>query len=57
MSKGATIISFKDVDFQHQENKPVLIETSFSIRRGAKLTLMGKKIYLVWFDYEKIFSR
>jgi ATPase subunit of ABC transporter with duplicated ATPase domains len=42
MSKGATIISFKDVDYQHQENKPILIETSFSIRRGAKLTLMGK---------------
>ena len=42
MSKGATIISFKDVDYQHQENMPILIETSFSIRRGAKFTLMGK---------------
>lgn len=42
MSKGATIFSFKDVDYQHEENKPILIETSFSVRRGAKLTLMGK---------------
>ncbi|HID39068.1 MAG TPA: ATP-binding cassette domain-containing protein [Calditrichaeota bacterium] len=42
MSKGATIISFKDVDYQYEENKPVLMETSFSIRKGAKLTLMGK---------------
>jgi len=42
MSKGATIISFKDVDYQYEENKPVLVEASFSIRKGAKLTLMGK---------------
>ncbi|EFK96064.1 Uncharacterized ABC transporter ATP-binding protein ybiT [sediment metagenome] len=42
MSKGASIISFKDVDYQHQENRPILIESSFSIRRGAKFTLMGK---------------
>ncbi len=42
MSKGSTIISFKDVDFQYIENQPILIETSFTIRRGAKFTLMGK---------------
>jgi ATP-binding cassette subfamily F protein 3 len=42
MSKGASIISFKDVSYEHQENKPILIDTSFSIRRGAKFTLMGK---------------
>ena len=42
MSKGATIFSFKEVDYSHVENKPILIETSFSVRRGAKLTLMGK---------------
>jgi ATP-binding cassette subfamily F protein 3 len=42
MSQGASIISFKDVDYHHQENKPILSEVSFSVRRGAKLTLMGK---------------
>jgi len=42
MSRNAGIITFKDVSYEHQENKPILIETSFSIRRGAKLTLMGK---------------
>ncbi len=42
MSKGASIISFKDVSYEHAENQPILIETSFAIRRGAKFTLMGK---------------
>lgn len=42
MSKGASIISFKDVSYEHVENQPILIETSFAIRRGAKFTLMGK---------------
>ncbi len=42
MSNGASIISFKDVSYEHQENQPILTETSFAIRRGAKLTLMGK---------------
>ena len=42
MSKGDSIISFKNVDYQHQENKPILIGSSFSIKRGAKFTLMGK---------------
>ena len=42
MSKGASIISFKDVSYEHTENQPILVETSFAIRRGAKFTLMGK---------------
>ncbi len=42
MSRNAGIITFKDVSYEHQEGKPILIETSFSLRRGAKLTLMGK---------------
>lgn len=42
MSQGASIISFKDVDYHHQENMPILTEVSFSVRKGAKFTLMGK---------------
>ena len=42
MSQGASILSFKDIDYHHQENRPILEEASFSVRKGAKLTLMGK---------------
>ena len=42
MSGNAGIISFKDVSYEHQEGKPILEETSFSVRRGSKFTLMGK---------------
>jgi len=42
MSKAAGIISFSDVSFEHDATKPILIEANFSVRRGAKLTLMGQ---------------
>jgi len=42
MSKNAGLISFSEVSYEHAALKPILIETSFSIRRGAKLTLMGQ---------------
>jgi len=42
MSRNAGLITFKDVSFEYDVNYPVLTETSFSIRRGAKLTLMGQ---------------
>ncbi len=42
MSKNEGLITFNNVSFEHGENKPILIETSFSIRRGAKFTLMGQ---------------
>lgn len=42
MSQAPTVISFKDVSYEHQENKPILIDTNFSIRKGVKFTLMGK---------------
>ncbi|MBL4644516.1 MAG: ABC-F family ATP-binding cassette domain-containing protein, partial [Candidatus Pacebacteria bacterium] len=42
MSRNAGLITFKDISFSHDENKPVLIEASFSVRHGAKLTLMGQ---------------
>jgi len=42
MSKNEGLITFNNVSYEHGENKPILIDTSFSIRRGAKFTLMGQ---------------
>ncbi len=39
---GEVVLRFEDVTFNYSENKPVLLESSFVIRRGAKLTLMGQ---------------
>lgn len=36
------ILRFDEVTFEYVEKKPVLHEASFSIRRGAKFTLMGQ---------------
>ncbi|MFA6027583.1 MAG: ATP-binding cassette domain-containing protein [Patescibacteria group bacterium] len=36
------IIRFSEVNFEYQEQRPVLQEASFSVRRGAKITLMGQ---------------
>ena len=38
---GEVVLRFEDVTFNYSENKPVLFETNFVIRRGSKLTLMG----------------
>ncbi len=42
MSKEATIVRFDGVSFEYSATKPILDEVTFSIRRGAKLTLMGQ---------------
>ena len=42
MAPGESIIRFADVSFEFGHNKPILTEVSFSIRRGAKVTLMGQ---------------
>lgn len=42
MSRNEGLITFNNVSYEHGENKPILIDTSFSIRRGAKFTLMGQ---------------
>lgn len=36
------ILRFDEVTFEYQERKPIFDEVSFSIREGAKLTLMGQ---------------
>jgi ATP-binding cassette subfamily F protein 3 len=39
---GETVLRFEDLSFSYGENKPVLKEANFVIRKGAKLTLMGQ---------------
>ncbi|MFA6466552.1 MAG: ATP-binding cassette domain-containing protein [Patescibacteria group bacterium] len=36
------VLRFSDVTFEYAERKPVLDEVSFSVRKGAKITLMGQ---------------
>lgn len=36
------VLRFEDVSFEYAHNAPILDEASFSIRRGAKFTLMGQ---------------
>lgn len=42
MSRSDGLITFNNVSYEHDVTKPILIGASFSIRRGAKLTLMGQ---------------
>jgi ATP-binding cassette, subfamily F, member 3 len=42
MSKNEGLIVFKNVSYEHDATKPILIEVNFVVRRGAKLTLMGQ---------------
>ena len=42
MSSRDGIITFNEVSYEHEPLKPILIESSFTVRRGAKLTLMGQ---------------
>lgn len=39
---GEVVLRFEDVTFNYSENKPVLHEANFVVRKGAKLTLMGQ---------------
>jgi ATP-binding cassette subfamily F protein 3 len=39
---GEAVLRFEEVCFNYSENKPVLFESTFVVRRGAKLTLMGQ---------------
>ena len=42
MTNDGSIVRFEDVSFEHGPNKPILNEVGFSVRRGAKITLMGQ---------------
>ena len=39
---GNVIISFDEVSFAYDQNKPILAEASFSVRENAKFTIMGQ---------------
>jgi len=43
MTKQETVISFKDVRFRYESNDKIILEdASFSVRKGNKITLMGQ---------------
>lgn len=42
MSQKQGLITFNEVSYEHDIKHPILKETSFSVRRGAKFTLMGQ---------------
>ncbi len=42
MSRNDGLIVFKDVSYEYDATKPIINKTSFVVRRGAKLTLMGQ---------------
>ncbi len=42
MSQENVIISFDDVSFAYNPNKPILEEASFSVRKNSKITIMGQ---------------
>lgn len=42
MSANEVAIRFNEVSFEYSRNKPILNETSFSLREGSKITLMGQ---------------
>ncbi len=42
MANDEIILKFSDVSFEWSASKPILNQVSFSVRRGAKITLMGQ---------------
>ena len=42
MPQNEVIVRFNKASFEYGYNKPILQEADFSIRRGAKITLMGQ---------------
>jgi ATP-binding cassette subfamily F protein 3 len=42
MPKDNVVLRFDEVSFEYDHKKPVLDEVSFSVRNGAKITLMGQ---------------
>lgn len=42
MSANEVAIRFNEVSFEYSKNKVILNDASFSLRQGAKITLMGQ---------------
>ena len=41
-SYGGSVLSFRDVEFEYKQMKPILDGASFSVDEGAKVTIMGQ---------------
>lgn len=42
MNHGNVVVSFDEVSFYYDQNKPILTEANFSVRENAKITIMGQ---------------
>ncbi|PIP55628.1 MAG: hypothetical protein CO183_00925 [Candidatus Zambryskibacteria bacterium CG_4_9_14_3_um_filter_42_9] len=42
MSKDSVILRFENVNFEYGGNKPILDEANFTVRKNAKVTIMGQ---------------
>ncbi len=42
MSKDGVIVRFENVNFEYQQERPILEEVSFSVRQNSKITVMGQ---------------
>src|SRR3989344_3029654 len=42
MAGNNIVVRFEDVSFEYEHAKPILDEVNFSVREGAKITLMGQ---------------
>jgi ATP-binding cassette subfamily F protein 3 len=42
MSKDEVILRFDSVTFEYEQNKPILEEVAFSVRKNSKITIMGQ---------------
>lgn len=42
MSRDEVILRFENLSFEYEQNKPILDEVNFSVRRNSKITIMGQ---------------
>ncbi|MFZ2769704.1 MAG: ATP-binding cassette domain-containing protein, partial [Minisyncoccia bacterium] len=42
MSRDEVILRFENLSFEYEQNKPILAEVNFSVRRNTKITIMGQ---------------
>lgn len=42
MSKDEVILRFEDLNFEYEQNKPILDAVNFSVRKNSKITVMGQ---------------
>jgi ATPase subunit of ABC transporter with duplicated ATPase domains len=42
MSRDEVILRFEELSFEYDQNKPILDEVAFSVRRNSKVTIMGQ---------------